>query len=82
MSALGRRVGQFRDALTSFALTIKTSVNHLEPGFVVTQKMLDDVYKRMLARNVDVPEEVYENARPLVSRLPMLSSTERLQMTG
>lgn len=69
MAALGRRVGQFRDALTSFALTVKTSVNNLEPGFVVTQDMLNEVYKRMQVRNVNVPEDVYENARPLVSRL-------------
>ncbi len=69
MHALGRRVGQFRDALTSYALAVKASGEVKSPDFAVTQAMLDDVYKRMVARNVDVPRMTYDDAKALVSRL-------------
>ena len=35
----------------------------------MTRPMLDEIYKRMVARNVDVPRSTYDAAAPLVSRL-------------
>lgn len=69
MRALGPKVGQFRDALTSFALNAKTRNPDLRSGFIVTPEMLDDVYKRMEARRVEVPRDIYDAVAPLVSRL-------------
>jgi hypothetical protein len=69
MQALGRKVGNFRDALTSYALSVKASGSVTSPAFTVTTPMLDDVYTRMVARGVDVPRMTYDEARPLVSRL-------------
>jgi carboxyl-terminal processing protease len=69
MQALGRKVGNFRDALTSYALSVKASGSVTSPTFTVTTPMLDDVYARMVARGVDVPRMTYDEARPLVSRL-------------
>jgi carboxyl-terminal processing protease len=69
MQAIGRKVGQFRDALTSFAISAKARGSITSADFVVTQSMLDDVYQRMLERNIDVPRPIYDDARSLVSQL-------------
>lgn len=69
MQALGRKVGNFRDALTSYALAVKASHAVKNPEFTVTPAMLDDVYKRMQARGVDVPRNIYDDASPLIARL-------------
>jgi len=69
MQALGRKVGNFRDALTSYALMVKASHAVKSPEFTVTPAMLDDVYKRMQARGVDVPRTTYDEASPLIARL-------------
>lgn len=69
LRALGRRVGQFRDALTSYAQSARSSISDLKTGFTVTPDMLEGVYKRMQARNVEVPRDIYDAAAPLISRL-------------
>jgi carboxyl-terminal processing protease len=69
MQALGRKVGNFRDALTSYALAVKASHAVKNPEFTVTPAMLEDVYKRMQARGVDVPRNIYDDASPLTARL-------------
>lgn len=69
MRALGTHVAAFRDALASFALDAKAAHRITAPDFAVTPAMLDDVYRRMQARGVDVPRPVYDEAAPLVRRL-------------
>jgi len=69
MRAVGKKVGAFRDALTSFALQAKASHSIASPAFVVTPAMLDDVYQRMEARGVSVPRSTYDDSSPLVARL-------------
>ncbi len=60
--ALGTHVGQFRDALTQCALSLKASGSIKDPNFAVTPAMREDLWKRMLAHGVDMPKGVYEEA--------------------
>lgn len=69
MRALGTGVSRFHDALTGYALTLKASHAIKSPEFVVTRPMLDEVYRGMEARSVNVPRSTYDAAAPLVSRL-------------
>jgi carboxyl-terminal processing protease len=69
MRALGTNVSLFHDALTGYALELKATNAVKSPEFIVTKAMLDEVYKRMQKRAVDVPRSTYDAAAPLVSRL-------------
>jgi carboxyl-terminal processing protease len=69
MRALGSDVSLFHDALTAYALQLKADKGVKAPDFVVTRAMLDDIYKRMQQRHVDVPRSTYDAAAPLVARL-------------
>lgn len=68
-TALGRKVGQFRDAITDYALAIKGRGEIGSPQFQVTPAMLDEVWKRMVARGVDIPRMTYDESSQLVSEL-------------
>ena len=67
--ALGRKAGSFRDVLTDYALSFKARGGISSPEFAVTPAMLDDVYKQLTARGVDIPRMIYDEASPLVSQL-------------
>jgi hypothetical protein len=66
---LGRKVGQFRDAITDYALELKARREVTSPQFVVTPAMLDEVWKRMVARGVEIPRMTYDDSSRLVSSL-------------
>lgn len=66
---LGANAGRFRDAITDYALSLKTSGGIASPDFVVTPAMRDEVWKRMKARGIDIPRSAFDDAEPLVSRL-------------
>jgi carboxyl-terminal processing protease len=68
-AALGRKVGQFRDAVTDYALSLKGRREIAGPKFVVTPTMLDELWKRMVARGVDIPRMTYDDSSQLVSQL-------------
>jgi carboxyl-terminal processing protease len=67
--ALGAKASHFRDAVTSYALSLKATRGITSPGFVVTPAMREEVWQRMKARGVDIPRTVYDDAEPLVSRV-------------
>jgi hypothetical protein len=67
--ALGRKVGQFRDVITDYALELKARREVTSPQFVVTSAMLDEVWKRLVARGVDIPRMTYDESSQLVSSL-------------
>ncbi|MEO7218339.1 MAG: S41 family peptidase [Gemmatimonadaceae bacterium] len=69
MRALGPDVSRFHDALTAYALQLKARNAIKSPTFSVTPGMLDEIYKQMHARSVDIPRSTYDAAAPLVSRL-------------
>ncbi len=61
-SALGTRVSAFRDALTEYALSLKASGAIREQNFPVTPEMREQLWKRMMARGVEMPKSIYDDA--------------------
>ena len=68
-SALGRKVGVFRDALTDYSISLKVGKTVSSPDFVVTQAMLDDLWKRMTARGIVMDKGVYDESSSVVKLL-------------
>jgi len=68
-AALGRKVSQFRDALTDYALAVKASREVKSPQFTVTQAMLDEVWKRMVSRGVVMDRGIFDESAAVVSSL-------------
>ena len=68
-SVLGRKVSQFRDALTDYALSLKAKHTVRSEQFTVTQEMLDEVWKRMIARGVVMDRGIYDESANVVRTL-------------
>jgi carboxyl-terminal processing protease len=68
LRALGRQVGAFRDAITNYALSVKSSGLPAAPDFPVTPQMRDALWERLRARGVVMDRAIYEAAAPLVNR--------------
>ena len=68
-SVLGRKVSQFRDALTDYALSLKAAGTVRDPQFDVTAAMLDEVWKRMIARGVVMDRGIYDEYSGVVKQL-------------
>jgi len=68
-TALGRKVPQFRDAITDYAMSVKGSRAVTSVDFVVTDAMRDALWQRMRQRGIDIDRGVYDAAAPVVSRL-------------
>lgn len=67
--ALGKRVPEFRDALTAFALALKASDPPASPGFTVDAAMRDGLWRVMQARGLTFDRAIYDAAAPIVNRL-------------
>lgn len=67
--ALGRKVGMFRDALIDYALSLKVNKAVSSPQFDITPQMLDEVWKRMVARGVVMDRGVYDESASVVKLL-------------
>src|SRR5215203_4662404 len=67
-NALGKKVPQFRDAITDYAMSLKGSNAVSSPDFVVTDAMREGVWQRMRQRGIEIDRGVYDAASPLVSR--------------
>jgi carboxyl-terminal processing protease len=68
-TVLSRKVSQFRDALTDYAISLKSSRPVRDPQFAVTPAMLDEVWKRMVARGVVMDRGIYDEYSPVVKAL-------------
>lgn len=68
-TVLGPKVPQFRDALTDYAIGLKASRSVQSPQFDVTQQMLDEVWKRMVARGVVMDRGIFDDSSPVVKQL-------------
>jgi len=68
-TALGRKVGQFRDAVTDYAISLKGRRDALTPKFTVTPEMLEEVWTRMVARGVEIPRMTYDESSHIVSQM-------------
>jgi carboxyl-terminal processing protease len=67
--ALGDQVGRFRDALTAYALSLKTSRAIASPDFQVTPQMRDEFRQLLERRGIQLARREYDAATPLVTRL-------------
>ena len=65
----GDQVGRFRDALTAYALSLKTSRTVGSPDFRVTPMMLDAFRQLLERRGISIAREEWEAASPFVTRL-------------
>ena len=66
---LGDQVGRFRDALTAYALSLKTARSVTSPDFRVTPAMLSAFKQTLERRGISLAPDEWEAARPFVTRL-------------
>jgi carboxyl-terminal processing protease len=66
---LGRRVSQFRDALTDYARSLKGAGTVASVQFEVTPAMLDEVWQRMVARGVVMDRSIFDEYSTVVTQL-------------
>jgi len=69
VAALAAKAGIFRDEVTTLALDVKAKHTVASPDFEVTPALLDDLYRRLVARGVKLDRSVYDDAKPVVSRV-------------
>jgi carboxyl-terminal processing protease len=67
--ALGADAPKFRDAVTDYAISLKAAGTITSPEFTVSRAMLDELWRRLVARSVTVDRAVYDRASPTVSRV-------------
>jgi carboxyl-terminal processing protease len=65
----GDQVVRFRDALTAYALSLKTSRTVGSPDFRVTPPMLDAFRQLLDRRGISISRDEWEAASPFVTRL-------------
>jgi hypothetical protein len=65
-AALGRRVPDYRAALTSYALDLKGKGTITELSFKVTAAMRAELIRRMRERGVDLADSIYVGAGGLL----------------
>ncbi len=66
--ALGRHIPEFLDALVSYSLDLRGSRTIASPAFEVTPAMLNELWRRMQARGIDMNRSSYDEASDFVSR--------------
>jgi carboxyl-terminal processing protease len=67
--ALGADTPKFRDAVVDYGLALKGAGTITSPDFVVTQPMLDELWRRMVRRDIEIDRGVYDRAAPIVRRV-------------
>jgi carboxyl-terminal processing protease len=63
---VGEHLPQYRDVLTGYALDLKRSGAIKSQNFAVSPQMLDEMYKRLTARDVQLTREVFDSSSDLV----------------
>jgi carboxyl-terminal processing protease len=66
--ALGDKIPLYRDALAGYALDLKQGNKLSTPNFQVTQAMVDELVRRLRAKDADLPDSVVAGARGLISQ--------------
>jgi len=67
--ALGKHVASFRDAMTDYALSLKTKRTITSPDFNVTPVMRAELYSRLRQRGANIPRTLFETDSTLINRL-------------
>src|SRR5687767_14274772 len=65
----GDQVGRFRDALTAYALSLKTARAVASPDFRVTAEMLEAFRQMLDRRGISITRDEWDAASPFVTRL-------------
>jgi carboxyl-terminal processing protease len=65
-TALGSKFAEYRDAITATALQIKNDKSVTSEDFQVTPAMRGEVLRRLRAKGVQVPDEVFTRAHSLL----------------
>jgi len=68
-NALGKKIPQFRDAITDYAMSLKGTNTVTSTDFAVTDAMRDALWQGMRQRGIQIDRAVYDAASSLVSRL-------------
>ena len=68
-NALGKKIPQFRDAITDYAMSLKGTNTVPSTDFPVTDAMREAVWQGMRQRGIQIDRAIYDAAAPLVSRL-------------
>jgi carboxyl-terminal processing protease len=68
-NALGKKIPQFRDAITDYAMSLKGANTVTSTDFAVTDAMREAVWQGMRQRGIEIDRAIYDGAAPLVSRL-------------
>src|SRR5213079_693237 len=68
MKSLGSNIPTYWDVRSTYALEAKASGRMTDPGFAVTQEMVDDVFRRLRARKVTIPDSLVTGARNLIAQ--------------
>jgi len=66
--ALGNKVPQYRDVMTTFALEQKEKGTFKSETFTVTPEMRQEIYRRFRAKGIELTPEVYEGASGLITK--------------
>jgi len=67
--ALGSQLPLFRDALTSYVLSLKATHAIATSDVVVTPAMRDELWRQLQTHHVTLPRTTYDAATPAVNRL-------------
>jgi carboxyl-terminal processing protease len=65
---LGASYPQYRDVMTSYALELKAGGGVTSPSFEVTPTMRAELLRRLREKDVQIPDEVWGDARALVDQ--------------
>jgi carboxyl-terminal processing protease len=69
VAAVGPRVRQFRDALSSYAAQVVRAGTVNDPDFKVTPEMRDGLWREMKKRGLNVARDVYDDAHDAIDRV-------------
>ena len=65
---LGSKVAVYRDVVTTYALELKAGNTLQTPAFTVSAAMVDEVLRRLRAKDVTLTDEIAAGARPLIAQ--------------
>jgi carboxyl-terminal processing protease len=67
--AVGQKVNDFRDVLTSYAMSLRASGAITSPNFMITPEMRAEFLRRLAARKVVIDSNTARAAGPVIDRL-------------
>jgi hypothetical protein len=69
VAAVGARLTNFREALTSYAGEVARGGQLKDPEFIVTAEMRDGLWKAMVRRHLTLARDIYDDAHDAIDRV-------------